>query len=305
MRKEEKAALDVLAKASDVHNCWAILDDAVASGEDDQFTKEYIEGEREMLEGSIKGAIRALGTLGGLYGIVANNQNDNGSYAYMRKVRDEHLTELERAKEFDRGYQAGRQAMDAERYAVALRLMHLPLDGGSHENLSQIARAVYHADFGWTKGACRALRDELVRLMGGDQPSGIDVLREMDEESDADGTSPNDVPTPSITNELRAWAHGLSDPWKLSVEEPLLAIADRIDEQFDRICWQQEKVLQQTIDEMVDERDELQVECDRLTAALDELHADPANDVICRLERERDELQAKLDKIMGVLDGRD
>ena len=69
MRKEEKAALDVLAKASDVHNCWAILDDAVTSGDDDQFTKEYIEGEREMLVFAISKCIRALKKLGKRYGI--------------------------------------------------------------------------------------------------------------------------------------------------------------------------------------------------------------------------------------------
>lgn len=41
------------------------------------------------------------------------------------------------------------------------------------------------------------IRDRLIHLLGGDQPSGIDVLRAMDAESDVDGTCPNDVPTMS------------------------------------------------------------------------------------------------------------
>lgn len=75
----------------------------------------------------------------------------------------EHL----RKAEYARGYHDGQHSMDAEHYAVVLRLKHLPLDGGSQENLNQIAGAVWYSDFGWTQGACKALRDELVRLMGG------------------------------------------------------------------------------------------------------------------------------------------
>lgn len=65
----------------------------------------------------------------------------------------------------------------------------------------------------------------------------------------------------------------------------LLAIADKIDAQFARVCEQQERVLQDTIDEMSEERDkarrevvelrknryELQRKCDELQAKLDEL----------------------------------
>jgi len=69
MRKEKKAALDVLAKASEVHNNWAILDEAVTCGEDDGFTRDYIECEREMLDKSICEALSALKTLGARYGI--------------------------------------------------------------------------------------------------------------------------------------------------------------------------------------------------------------------------------------------
>lgn len=63
----------------------------------------------------------------------------------------------------------------------------------------------------------------------------------------------------TITDELRKFA---TDPLlgyasqELHAER-ITAIADRIDEQFKRICLQQEAVLQQTIDTMVDERDKL------------------------------------------------
>lgn len=69
MRKEKKAALDVLAKASDVYNDWAILDDAVTCGEDDGFTRDYIESEREMLADAISDEIGALKKLAKEYGI--------------------------------------------------------------------------------------------------------------------------------------------------------------------------------------------------------------------------------------------
>lgn len=69
MRKAKKAALDALDKAARTHNCWAILDEAVTCGEDDRFTKEYIEGEREMLADAICDELRALARLGRLYGI--------------------------------------------------------------------------------------------------------------------------------------------------------------------------------------------------------------------------------------------
>ena len=69
MRKAKKAALDALDKAACTHNCWAILDEAVTCDDDDQFTREYIEGERETLADAIADEIRALARLGRLYGI--------------------------------------------------------------------------------------------------------------------------------------------------------------------------------------------------------------------------------------------
>jgi hypothetical protein len=69
--------------------------------------------------------------------------------------------------EYRRGYVDGAHSLDAERAAIVSRLRDLPLDGDNHENLSQIAGAIWHSDFGWTSGACEMLRDKLVEILGG------------------------------------------------------------------------------------------------------------------------------------------
>lgn len=83
MRKAKKTALDALDKAARTHNCWMILDDAVTCGEDDQFTREYIEGEREMLADAICDELRALARLGELYNIGVGS-----SVVVLRKRED-------------------------------------------------------------------------------------------------------------------------------------------------------------------------------------------------------------------------
>lgn len=83
MRKAKKAALDALDKAARTHNCWAILDDAVTCGEDDQFTREYIEGERHMLADAIADELRALTRLGELYDIDVT-----GTVMVVKKMED-------------------------------------------------------------------------------------------------------------------------------------------------------------------------------------------------------------------------
>lgn len=278
---------------------------------------------------------------------------------------DKKVHEHEMEAEYARGHEDGRRSMDAEHAAVALRLRRLPLDGDTTENLSQIAKAVWHSDFGWEHGACRALRDELVRLLGGvrERPyptSTYDVLGNerykavcrllevntdacglvralasaigvkwqaprvtqtlaevrdrliyllggaykspmeyisdiVDEyerthgkigiELDGAGLSRKSVEAMSrranlpesvesaksdaedggeigrITDELRECVASASKSHDRCISEAeLLEIADRIDEQFDRICQQHEDVLQSTIDTMVDECEELQRE---------------------------------------------
>ena len=54
-----------------------------------------------------------------------------------------------------------------DRKKVIHRLQALRFDGGSHENLSKIAYAVYPCATGWTCESCDGLRDDLVRLLGG------------------------------------------------------------------------------------------------------------------------------------------
>lgn len=141
-----------------------------------------------------------------------------------------------------------------------------------------------------------SLCNRLIHLLGGDQPSGIDMLREMDAESDADVTCPNDVLTSSITDELRKWADG--DVWSCKWEE-FKAIADRIDEQFDRICQQQEAVLQSIIDEVIEERKSDQLRIEKLEKQRDHWHQQ-ATDLMNRaddMERQRDELRHKVDEL--------
>lgn len=279
----------------------------------------------------------------------------------MDKKAHEHEMDYIRKAEYSRGYEDGRRSMDAEHAAVALRLRALPLDGDTTENLSQIAKAVWHSDFGWTQGACSALRDELVRLMGGvsERPyptSTFDVLGNerykavcrllevnadaggfvralasaigvkwqapritqtlaevrdrliyllggaykspmeyisdiVDEyerthgkigiELDGAGLSRKSVEAMSrranlsesvesaksdaedggeigrITDELREYISATWDGgiYQYEIPKALRSIADRIDAEFDRICEQQEAVLQSTIDGMVDEYD--------------------------------------------------
>ena len=69
MTKTDETALDVLAKSAEVYNCWSILDEAVTCGEKDDFTRDYVEGEREMLADAITDEMHALRKLGRLYGI--------------------------------------------------------------------------------------------------------------------------------------------------------------------------------------------------------------------------------------------
>lgn len=79
----------------------------------------------------------------------------------MDKKAHDHEIEQMRKAEFARGYE------DAEHAAVALRLSRLRFDGGSHENLSKIAYAVYPCATGLTCESAKGLRDRLIDLLGG------------------------------------------------------------------------------------------------------------------------------------------
>lgn len=379
--------------------------------------------------------------------------NDEDAILYINAVKEMHDREIRATaqQQYDRGFRDGRHSMDAEHRAIAMRLRGLRFDGGSHENLSRIAYAIYPCATGWTCESADGLRDKLIDLMGGvsddtcgagcccaatdndgdcglqraevsdgrvaddsdgdtggsyrgvsvhlDGLTGYDVLwnerrkaiaelrqivdkyKDKDKLIDfitlicatdtklregerppiplcnrlihllggdectlsvgesymdamgenihpaetsgastdhvvldtplpedgtspnADGTCPNDDPTSSITDELRKWASdrhckGISHTDVLNIG----LIADRIDEQFDRICQQQEAVLQETIDEMVEEyeHDRLpdQLRIEKLENQRDHWRQQ-ATDMMNHadaMEHERDELQAKLDK---------
>ena len=324
----------------------------------------------------------------------------------LQRAHDHEMEQLRRLR-FREGYEAGQRSMDAEHYAVALRLKHLPLDEDSHGNLSQIARAIWHSDFGWTKGACEALRDELVRLLGGvheiesggaascacdagcdcgceqpqtvmydelgnerhkavcrlreiqtdaggfvkalaeavgvewqaprvhqtiaevrdrlihllggDEPTAMEyiqrIVRKHDikcldmEPSGTDESNSQKSPIlansdgedggkVTITDELRKFKGHinaeLTPEMVLALRAAINCIADRIDEQFNRICWQQEAVLQHTIDTMVDERDKLRT---ILTQQRDEARAK-----VLKLDSEASELQKKLDEYKSLFE---
>ncbi len=55
-----------------------------------------------------------------------------------------------------------------ERTAIIERLQAIEFDGGSHENLGAIAKAIHDPRFGWTIGACETLRAKLVDLLSSD-----------------------------------------------------------------------------------------------------------------------------------------
>lgn len=52
--------------------------------------------------------------------------------------------------------------MDEKIQETINQLKALPLDGGSHENLSAICSVIYQPEFGWTTGACSMLRETLI-----------------------------------------------------------------------------------------------------------------------------------------------
>lgn len=149
------------------------------------------------------------------------------------------------------------------------------------------------------------MRDRLIHLLGGDEPNFTDIaetIKSGDECEDKLMENGENHKIATIADELRKYVAEIWDGsmYVNRVPMKLRAIADRMDEQFARVCELWERTATDTAqsvhDSMEAECNKLQAECDRLTAALDELHADPANDVICRLERERDELQAKLEE---------
>ena len=286
--------------------------------------------------------------------------NDEDAIPYINAVKEMHDREIRDTaqQEYHRGFEDGTHSMDAEHRAVAMRLRALNFaDGRCHDSLGEIAHAVYpEYRYVWTHGS--ALRDELVRLMGGvsDDTCGSQCCgacaagdgRDSGEHEEVEhGRAAHDCGADfrgggcggdlymagvRITDELREfvdrnWPEILHET-KTTKVYVLLAIADRIDAQFDRICQQQEAVLQSIIDEVIEERksdrlrieklerqrDEARQECADLLDLLRDAVVDFKNasyswdygaivSESITLETKCKELQAKLDAIRDSLDG--
>jgi len=246
--------------------------------------------------------------LRGPYDMIAANI-DRLQAAHKREIRDT------AQQQYSRGYHDGQHSMDAEHRAVAMRLRALPMNRVEYgSNLYDIIEAVC----GTNKAGDVDLRDKLIDLMGGVSNDGCtgcgcaaadcdgDCGLQREEVSDgrvaddcgADsrgGDGGGDLHMAGVTDELREWASdrhckGMSHTDVLNIG----FIADRIDAQFDRICAQQEAVLQKTVDEIVDERDELQAKLDSAEDAMNRAAGRWAKaDAECR------ELRDELNKANG------
>lgn len=175
----------------------------------------------------------------------------------------------EQMAEYHRGYEDGKRAMDAKRCAVVARLRVLGMGDSSHENLSNIAKAIHPADW-WTPPACGLLRDKIIELLGGatdgcccgdavvdcargaaadnrdgqhagaEGVSGEIAAKEDANQPDFDenlqNTAKQTTNALQIADGLRNWAHAHvahdGELWTLGdpLIGELLAIADRIDE---------------------------------------------------------------------------
>ena len=223
--------LGVLEHAADVYNCRAILDDAV-NGADADMLVNYVEYEREMLATSICNCGNALKALGESFGIgVGGNDGHNPSYEYMRKSDEESARRLELAREYDRGYDAGMSAKSASENARTNLTKSEKTINKSAESEPQLTEIGESHNF---------------------QSHGQVSMRPKNK---------------TITSELRRWAsdNTVKDmvlttyPEQHAVHgtlEHIITIADRIDEQFAHICEQYDSVLQATVEDALNQRNE-------------------------------------------------
>lgn len=256
----------------------------------------------------------------------------NPSIEYMRRIRREEQTKL----------------LGLRRERVVNALGAVNLHGDSHAMLSQIAYAVHPHVGAWDAESCDHLRNVLIELIGGDHEVASDAQHrcacgaggcgcghEQTEVSGQSRTCPESEPCVSesddgmsITNELRKYVSIHETTTTVYATMPpqmeegpthkgkkLLAIADKIDAQFARVCKQQERVLQDTIDEMSEERDkarrevvelrknhyELQRKCDKLQAKLNELERFDPEIAIAAFGDDNEELRKLLSRAARLL----
>lgn len=194
--------------------------------------------------------------------------------------------ELKYAAEYHRGYEDGKKAKSADEWRLASDREEVvrrleeskPILGMSKvEILGDLGKAITndpnfdpsdidHLNLMWST---------LIHLLGGDNGTCPN-----DEPIYADDFAMRPLPTPNrdfakvaersitITSALRDLVH--SAQFEAAEDaDPFIAIADRIDAQFARICEQWERVLQATIGHMESERDKLQAVIDLKDRALD------------------------------------
>ena len=181
------------------------------------------------------------------------------AYGEAVEQRIQHI----RKAEYHRGYEDGQRSMDAEHRAVCHKLRRVMLDGDSHTMLSRLAYAIYPCATGWTGESCEGLREHIIELLGGvhDEPSS-DIVRgfacaagcdhrdgqSQSEEVNGPRGEPGQPGAPDITDELRSFVSDRMTKRTVYTTLPdsesetqlteegykLIAIADRIDERFDK-----------------------------------------------------------------------
>ena len=202
---------------------------------------------------------------------------DHKTLDHLQAAHDAEMRQCSKS-EYHRGFEDGQAVtaadqwqLDRERAKAIEDVRKVVPEGyfGSHDMLSNICRAIYSPVFGWTAEAGRDLCDRLIHLLGGDDGTA----------SNDDRTCPIAVQSPSITDDLRDYLDKNGQEYESfggaevatikGGTTPLYEIADRIDEQFNRICSQHESVLQQTIGDTVDEHEqemaELRADYERAT----------------------------------------
>lgn len=219
----------------------------------------------------------------------------NPSYEYMRRIRREEQAKL----------------LDLRRERAVKALRSLDLHGGSHAMLAQIAYAAHPHVGAWDAESCDHLCNVLIELIGGDHEAVSSNQRhcacgvggcDRGHESEAVGDLSHDTSSmrqenkTGITDELRKYVSIHETTTTVYATMPpqmeegpthkgkkLLAIADKIDAQFERSSERHEVVLQDA------NNIQLLVEC--LKPAI----ADNDKRVV-ELEAERDELKEDLFK---------
>lgn len=223
---------------------------------------------------------------------VARNGHESANSAENLQIQ---------AKEGDKAYPfATYDELGNERHKAVCELRKL--DGCSplaHSFRDELAAAIDVPRDGApysNKELCHLICDRLIYLLDGTQdghsrtcPKCDDDVSESDDNvSESDHVS-LDTPS-SITSELRKYAKTQAYPHN----DRLRAVADRMDAQFERICSQQEAVLQQTISETVDEhkREMAELRHDM------EMWRDRSED----MRMERDELRERVERLKEKCD---